>query len=64
MMKMDGRDSAECENWEKMDKIGIFEIVKLEKDKNENSSLLLQISKREKTCLNRGVAAEMEKWRF
>ena len=22
IMKMDGRDSAECKNWEKMDKIG------------------------------------------
>ena len=30
MMKMDGRDSAECQNWEKRDKIGIFEIVKLD----------------------------------
>ena len=25
-MKMDGRDSAECQNWEKMDKIGIIGI--------------------------------------
>ena len=30
MMKMDGRDSAKCQNWEKRDKIGIFEIVKLD----------------------------------
>ena len=27
MMKMDGRDSAECQNWKKRDKIGIMEIV-------------------------------------
>ena len=27
MMKMDDRDSAECQNWEKRDKIGIMEIV-------------------------------------
>ena len=27
MMKMDDRDSAECHNWEKRDKIGIMEIV-------------------------------------
>ena len=27
MMKMDGRDSAECQNWEKMDITGINEIV-------------------------------------
>ena len=48
MMKMDGRYSVDCQNWEKRDKIGIFEIVKLEKDKNENSSHLLQLNKREK----------------
>ena len=29
-MKMDGRDSAECKNWEMRDKIGIIEIVKLD----------------------------------
>ena len=33
MMKMDGRDSAECQNWEKNDKMVIFGIVKLVKDK-------------------------------
>ena len=27
MMKMDGRDSAECQNWEKKDIIGINGIV-------------------------------------
>ena len=27
MMKMDGRDSAECQNWEKNDIIGINGIV-------------------------------------
>ena len=27
IMKMDGRDSAECQNWEKMDKIGILGVV-------------------------------------
>ena len=26
-MKMDGRDSAECQNWEKKDIYGIFEIL-------------------------------------
>ena len=29
-MKMDGRDSAECQNWEMRDKISIIEIVKLD----------------------------------
>ena len=37
MMKMDNRDSAECQNWEKKDVNVIFEIVKLEKDKTLNS---------------------------
>ena len=27
MMKMEGRDSAECQNWEKRDITGINEIV-------------------------------------
>ena len=26
MMKMDGRDRAECQNWEKKDEMVIFEI--------------------------------------
>ena len=30
MMKMDGRDSAECQNWEKMDIKVIFELFKLD----------------------------------
>ena len=34
MMKMEGRDSAECQNWEKKDIIGILEFVlNEEKDK-------------------------------
>ena len=39
MMKMDGRDSAECQNWEKRDEIGIMEIVKSLKDKIVNSCI-------------------------
>ena len=27
IMKMDGRNSAECQNWEKRDKIGIIGVV-------------------------------------
>ena len=34
-MKMDGRDSAECQNWEKNDINVIFELFKLEKDKTQ-----------------------------
>ena len=35
MMKMDGRDSAEYQNWEKKDINVIFELFKLEKDKTQ-----------------------------
>ena len=41
MMKMDGRDNAECQNWEKKDMNGIFEILNEEKDKSPNSGFLL-----------------------
>ena len=40
MMKMDSRDSAKCQNWEKKDINVIFEFDKLEKDKLANSGLL------------------------
>ena len=46
-MKMDGRDSAECQNWEKNDVNVIFGIFKFEKDKIINSVCILQISKGE-----------------
>ena len=35
MMKMDGRYSTECQNWEKKDVNVIFVIIKLEKDKTQ-----------------------------
>ena len=41
MIKMDGRDSVECQNWEKKDIDGIFEILNEDKDKSPNSGLLL-----------------------
>ena len=34
MMKMDGQDSAECQNWEKRDIIVIFELFKLDNKTN------------------------------
>ena len=43
MMKMDSRDSAEYQNWEKKDIVGIIGIVLNElKDKIPNSGCLLQ----------------------
>ena len=41
-MKMDGRDSAECQNWEKKDKMVILEFLNEDKTKHAywSSSLL------------------------
>ena len=59
---MDGRDRAECQNWENKDKMVIFGIVKLEKDKIINRACLLQSEKREKKReLKRGDAERVEK---
>ena len=33
MMKMDGRDSVECQNWKKNDILVIIQILKLDKTK-------------------------------
>ena len=40
-MKMDGRDSAKCQNWENKDIDSIFEILNAENGKSPNSGLLL-----------------------
>ena len=40
MMKMDGRDSAECQNWEKRDIIVILEFVLNDNKTKWNSDLL------------------------
>ena len=46
MMKMDGRDSAECKNWEKKGQNGHFgNRLKIEKDKIINSVYLLHCKK-------------------
>ena len=50
MMKMDGRDSTECKNWEKKDINVIFGIVLNElKDKIPNSGCLLQKGAKKET---------------
>ena len=46
MMKMNGRDSAECQNWEKKDILGIIEIVKL--DNKTKFCIVSSSSKRKK----------------
>ena len=48
MMKMDGRNSAECQNWEKMDITGINGIVLSRKRQKRNSDCLLHIEMRTK----------------
>ena len=49
MMKMNGRDSAECQNWEKMDINVIFrKVFKSLDEKIVNRTLLLQL-KEQKT---------------
>ena len=35
MMKMNGQDSAECQNWEKKTKWSFLKLFKLEKDKTQ-----------------------------
>ena len=52
IMKMDGRDSAECQNWEKRDKISIIEKFKSLNDKKLNSVLLLNSKEAKKVNWN------------
>ena len=50
IMKMDGRDSAECQNWEKRDITVIFrKVFKSLNDKIVNSASSPSLKKEEKT---------------
>ena len=49
MMKMDGRDSAECQNWEKRDKIGIMKIVYVTKRQNREHDSSSPLKNKNKT---------------
>ena len=63
-MKMDGRDSAECQNWEKKDIMVIIEFVLNENNaKIVYSAYLLQL-KDQKNVKRRERLAEGLKWRF
>ena len=53
-MKMDGRDSAECKNWEKMDKIVILEFVLNEEKTKYGIVLLLQSKCKKENVKNQG----------
>ena len=56
MMKMDGQDSVECQNWEKRDIMVIFELFKLDNKTNNEWCCLLKMLKRNKTWERRPVA--------
>ena len=50
MIKMDGRDSAECQNWEnKGQKWSFLSLIKLEKDKLLNSIVFPNFKETKKT---------------
>ena len=60
MMKMDGRDSVECQNWENRDIMVILEFV-LNDNKTKWNSDLLHL-KKEKRKRVEGI--QKLKWRF
>ena len=62
MMKIDGRDSAECQNWDKRDIKVIFELFKLDNRTKECYSVVSSINQREKRELGekRRSRTEME----
>ena len=65
MMKMDSRDSAEYQNWEKKDIVGIIGIVLNElKDKIPNSGCLLKKGAKMETWGKRKRGNEMQKVLF
>ena len=64
MMEMDGRDRAECQNWEKKDKRVIFGKVKSQKDKIVNRTCLLQMLKEQKRWKEHGIYSGFPFGRF
>ena len=63
IIKMDGRDSVECQNWEKRDKIGIIGIDLSHKKTKKNATVLISSNSKEaKTWGSRifDAVAEME----
>ena len=63
-MEMDGQDRAECQNWEKKDKMVIFGKVKSQKDKIVNRTCLLQMLKEQKHGKEQGIYSGLPFWRF
>ena len=54
MIKMDGRDSAECKNWENMDKLVILEFVLNEEKTKYGIVLLFQLKCKKENVKNQG----------
>ena len=59
-MKMENRDSVECQNWEKRDIMVIFEFV-LNDNKTKWNSDLLHLKKEK---IKRAEGIQKLKWRF
>ena len=59
IMKIDGRDSAECQNWEKRDITAIFRNVFMSlNDKIVNCASSPSLNKEEKKCENQILGPE------
>ena len=54
MMKMNDRDSAECKNWEKRDKMVILEFVLNEEKTKYGIVILLQLKCKKENVKNQG----------
>ena len=64
MMKMDGRDSAECQNWEKNDIMVIIEIVVNENNAKNCTVLSSPIKMTKKTGRIEGLDGEQQIFPF
>ena len=60
MMKMDGRDSAECQNWEKKGQNGHFDIVEVRKRQKLNIVIsLIQRPNKKNVLGEKGLTVAM-----
>ena len=63
-MKMEGRDSAECQNWEKKDLYGIFEILNYNRTKTQIVSSPTYEKGREKSGGEKKILQEVRYFGF
>ena len=64
MMKMDDRDSAECQNWEYRDKMVILEVVKSLNDKSATVVFFFKLKRNQKRGGERGKPVAISFERF